>query len=157
MSGKKHYQQGESGSSFTYPMQVANVKQNDYAILKGFPCLVTEITTGKGGKCGHIKAYIIGIDIFTGKKYEELCPILHNIEIPFVKKYELQLIGISDDDYLTLLIENGEIKEDIKLPDDEPQLVEKLKADFDNQKDIIVSIIQAMGQEKVISYREIVN
>ncbi|EAS04501.1 eukaryotic translation initiation factor 5A (macronuclear) [Tetrahymena thermophila SB210] len=156
MSDYKDYQQGESGSSFTYTMQAANIKQNDYAILKGFPCLVTEITTGSLG-CGRKKVFIFGIDIFTGNKYEEFGPILRNMEIPFVKKYELQLIGISDDDYLTLLLENGEIKEDIKLPDDQPQLVEKLKADFDNQKDIIVSIIQAMGQEKVISYREIVN
>ncbi|EAS04499.1 eukaryotic translation initiation factor 5A (macronuclear) [Tetrahymena thermophila SB210] len=157
MSDYEHYDQGESGSSLTYPMQAGNVKKNGYAMLRGFPCRVTEMTTCKAGKHGHAKATIIGIDIFSGKKYEDSCPTSHNMEIPFVKKHEFQLIDISDDDYLTLLLENGETKEDLKLPDDEPQLVEKLRADFDSQKDILVSIISAMGQEKIISYREIVN
>ncbi|KAL4427424.1 hypothetical protein ABPG74_004462 [Tetrahymena malaccensis] len=157
MSDCEHYDQGESGSSFTYPMQAGNVKKNGYAMLRGFPCRVTEMTTCKAGKHGHAKATIIGTDIFTGRKYEDSCPTSHNMEIPFVKKQEYQLIDIADDDYLTLLLENGETKEDLKLPDDEPELVEKLRADFENQKDILVSIISAMGQEKIISYREIAN
>ncbi|KAL4462877.1 hypothetical protein ABPG72_011133 [Tetrahymena utriculariae] len=157
MSDCEYYDLGEAGSSLTYPMQAGNVKKNGYTMLRGFPCRVTEMTTCKAGKHGHAKATIIGIDIFTGRKYEDSCPTSHNMEIPFVKKQEYQLIDIADDDYLTLLLENGETKEDLKLPDDEPQLVEKLRADFENQKDILVSIISAMGLEKVVSNREMSN
>ncbi|KAL4462878.1 hypothetical protein ABPG72_011134 [Tetrahymena utriculariae] len=157
MSEEENFYQGEAGSSLTYPMQAGNIKKNGYAMLRGFPCKVTEMTTCKAGKHGHAKATIIGTDIFTGRKYEDSCPTSHNMEVPFVKKQEYQLMDIADDNYLTLLIENGEKKEDLKLPEDEPQMVEKLKADFESQKDILVSIISAMGQEKIISYREIVN
>ncbi len=57
-------------------------------MLKGFPCKVMEMTTSKAGKHGHAKATIVGVDIFTGKKYEDSCPTSHNMEIPFVKKTE---------------------------------------------------------------------
>ncbi|EAS04502.1 eukaryotic translation initiation factor 5A (macronuclear) [Tetrahymena thermophila SB210] len=157
MSDEENFQQGEAGSSYTYPMQAGNIKKNGYAMLRGFPCKVTEMTTCKAGKHGHAKATIIGVDIFTGRKYEDSCPTSHNMEIPFVKKQEYQLMNIADDNYLTLLLENGETKEDLKLPENELQMVEKLRSDFECQKDILISIIQAMGQEKMISYREIVN
>lgn len=154
MSEEDNFQQGEAGSSHTYPMQAGNVKKNAYAMLKGFPCRVVEMTTSKAGKHGHAKATIVGVDIFSGKKHEDSCPTSHNMEIPFVKKNEYQLIDIAEDGYVTLLLENGETKEDLKLPEDEPEMVEKMRADFSAEKDILVSVISAMGQEKIISYRE---
>ena len=36
------------------------------------------------------EAHIIGIDIFTGKKMEDLVPSSHTTSVPFVKKEELQ-------------------------------------------------------------------
>jgi len=98
-------------------------------MLKDMPCRVVEMTTSKAGKHGHAKATIVGIDIFTSKKYEDSCPTSHNMEVPFVKKNEYQLLDIADDGFVTLLLENGETKEDLKLPTDEPEMVEKLVAD----------------------------
>jgi len=145
---------GDAGSSLVYPMQAGNIKKGAYAMLKGNPCKVNEMTTSKAGKHGHAKATIVGTDIFTGKKYEDSCPTSHNMEIPFVKKNEYQLIDIAADDYVTLLLDNGETKEDLKLPTDDDELVSKLRADFAGDKDILLSVISAMGQEKIVSYRE---
>lgn len=123
-------------------------------MLKGFPCKVIEMTTSKAGKHGHAKATIVGIDIFTGKKHEDSCPTSHNMEIPFVKKNEYQVLDIQPDGFVSLLLESGETKEDLKLPTDEYELVERLCADFAAEKELIVSVITAMGQEKIVSYRE---
>lgn len=151
---EQNFEKGEAGSSHCYPCQAGNIKKNAYAMLKGFPCRVVEMTTSKAGKHGHAKATIVGIDIFTGKKHEDSCPTSHNMEVPFVKKIELPMIDIADDGFVTLLLENGETKEDLKLPADEAELSEKIKEEFQSGKDLLVTIINAMGLEKIVSYRE---
>ena len=56
-------------------------------------------STSKTGKHGHAKAKITGLDIFTGKKYQELCPSTHNMNIPFVTRNEWTLNFIDEDGY----------------------------------------------------------
>lgn len=114
------------------------------------------MSTSKAGKHGHAKATIIGIDIFTNKKYEDSCPSTHNMEAPEVKKNEYQLIDIQEDGFVTLLLDDGTTKEDLKLPEgeDEAEVMNKLKADFAAEKSLLVTVISAMGKEKIIAYRE---
>jgi translation initiation factor 5A len=149
------FAQGEAGASHCYPSQAGNVKKNGYCMLQGFPCKVTEMSTSKAGKHGHAKATIVGVDIFTGKKYEDSAPTSHNVEIPFVRKNEYTLIDIADDGFITLLTDGGETKEDLKLPEDDAEEVNRLKEEFAAGKDILVTVMSAMGKEKVISHREV--
>ncbi len=83
------FQTGDAGASLTVPIQAGNIKKGAYAMLQGNPCRVVDMSTSKAGKHGHAKATIVGIDIFTGKKYEDSCPSTHNMETPVVKKNEL--------------------------------------------------------------------
>merc|ERR1712232_81232 len=69
------------------------LRKGSHVMLKGHPCKVAEISTPKTGKHGHAKAHIVGLDIFTSKKYEDLCPTSHNLEVPFVKRTEYQLLN----------------------------------------------------------------
>ena len=47
------------------------------------------------------------------------------------------------------------MKEDLKLPEEnEPELCAKIKEEFNNDKDLLLTVLSAMGQEKVISHRE---
>ena len=78
-----------------------------------------EITTSKTGKHGHAKANITGIDIFTDKKYEDSAPTSHNIDVPNVTRKDYTLIDIQSDGFLSLMLEDGTTREDLKLPTDE--------------------------------------
>lgn len=68
------------------------------------------------------------------------------MDVPHVKREDYQLTDISDDGFLTLMSDNGEIREDLKLP--EGELGNSLRSDFDNGKDLLVSIIDYIYKAK---------
>jgi translation initiation factor 5A len=107
---------GESGASATFPMQCSALRKNGFVLMKERPCKIVEMSTSKTGKHGHAKVNLVGIDIFTGKKYEDVCPSTHNMAVPTVTRQEYVLMDISDDGFVSLLLENGETRDDIKLP-----------------------------------------
>ena len=73
------------------------------------------------------------------------------MEVPVVKRNEFQLLDI-DDGYLSLMNNDGDMKEDVRAP--EGELGEKLQSDFDDGKELIVTIVSAMEEEACISYKE---
>ncbi|ODV61676.1 translation initiation factor eIF5A [Ascoidea rubescens DSM 1968] len=152
MSANDHeFEAAHAGASTTYPMQCSALRKNGFVVIKGRPCKIVDMSTSKTGKHGHAKVHLVAIDIFTGKKLEDLSPSTHNMLVPIVKRNEYQLIDI-DDGYLSLMDSEGETKDDVKLP--ESDLGQKLEADFDDGKDLSVTIISAMGEEACISYKE---
>lgn len=151
----RYIEGGESGASKTRPVQAGAVKKNGFVMLKGHPCKVVEYSTSKTGKHGHAKAHIVGLDIFTGKKYEDVCPTSHNMEEPVVKRTEFQVLSISDDGFVSLLTENGTTKDDITLSDDpEDSVALQLKKLYDDGKDVLATVISAMGNEKIVAVKE---
>merc|ERR1712154_692522 len=136
---------GNVGSLF-YPAQCSSIKKNHHVVIKEHPCKVVETSTSKTGKHGHAKVHMVGIDIFTGKKLEEICPSTHNMDVPNVTRTEYPLLDISDDDFLSLMLPDGSTKEDLRLPAGETG--EKIRELFDQGKEVIVGVLSAMGYEE---------
>ena len=118
------------------------------------------MSTSKTGKHGHAKVHLVALDIFTGglfcyncyicyiwvetgfyvlfagKKLEDICPSTHNMEVPNVKRKDFQLIGL-DDDFLSLMDDNGDTRDDLKCPED--AIGDEIKAAIEKETDILVS------------------
>ncbi|TDG47347.1 hypothetical protein AWZ03_006206 [Drosophila navojoa] len=139
----------DSGASKTYPMQCSALRKNGFVMLKGRPCKIVDMSTSKTGKHGHAKVHMVGIDIFTQKKYEDICPSTHNMDVPQVKREDYQLTDISDDGFLTLMSDNGDIREDLKVP--EGDLGGLLRAEFEEGKELLCTVLAACGEECVIA------
>merc|ERR1712059_198343 len=104
------------------------------------PCKIVEMGTSKTGKHGHAKVHMVALDIFTGKKLEDICPSTHNMEVPNVKRKDYQLIGMDD---------TGDTREDLKCP--EGDIGAEITAAIENETDILVTCLSAVGEECVIA------
>ncbi|CAG8586909.1 880_t:CDS:2 [Diversispora eburnea] len=63
-----------------------------------------------------------------------LSPSTHNMDVPNVTRVEYQLLNI-DDGFLSLMTSDGSTKDDVR-------------------KELLITIISAMGEEAAISYKE---
>ncbi|KAJ3483836.1 hypothetical protein NLI96_g6043 [Meripilus lineatus] len=73
------------------------------------------------------------------------------MDVPNVFRNEYQLVNV-DDGFLNLMSQDGNSKDDVKVP--EGELGKQIEDDFDAGKDLLVTIISAMGEEQAISYKE---
>ncbi|ROW09634.1 hypothetical protein VMCG_02670 [Cytospora schulzeri] len=147
------FDSADAGASLTFPMQCSALRKNGFVCIKNRPCKIVDMSTSKTGKHGHAKVHLVAIDIFTGKKLEDLCPSTHNMDVPNVSRREYQLLDISDDDFLSLMTDDGDTKDDVKVPDGE--IGEKIIRLFKTEeKDTNVVILTAMGEEAAVEAKE---
>jgi len=145
------FQTGDAGASSTYPQQCSALRKNGYVMLKNRPCKIMEMSTSKTGKHGHAKVHMVGIDIFTGKKYEDICPSTHNMSVPNVKRVEYSVIDIDNEGYVSMMDDSSDTRSDIKLP--EGDLGTEIRAKFESGDAIKVTVLQALGEEAIMSYK----
>merc|ERR1719244_786932 len=146
------FEGGDSGAAATYPQQCSALRKNGYVVIKNRPCKIVEMSTSKTGKHGHAKVHMVGIDVFTNKKYEDICPSTHNMNVPNVTRKDYQLIDINDG-FLSLLDDAGEAKEDLKLP--EGEVGEEITKRLDADEGIMVTVMSAMGEEKAVGVKQL--
>jgi translation initiation factor 5A len=154
----EEFEQVDAGASDTYPLSAGNIKKNGYMVFNGRPAKVVDYSTAKTGKHGHAKASITGVDIFNGKKYEDSVPSSHNVEVPILKRTEWNCIAVDGDGFLTLMdSKTGNTRSDLKLPDeteDDADLSKRLQEAVEEGRDINVTVLAAMGIEKIVEFKE---
>ncbi|XP_078693700.1 uncharacterized protein LOC144923207 [Branchiostoma floridae x Branchiostoma belcheri] len=139
-------------TSTTYPSQCAYLEKGGYVMLEGRPCKIVEITIAKAGKHGSAKVDLVGTDLFTGKTIEVVSASTMNMDCPIVYRTEYQLINVANG-FLTLMDDNGDTRDDIKLPDgDLGKEISTCIADEDN--DYLVCVLKACGEEIAISFKK---
>ena len=151
------FEQGDSGSAGIEKIQAGCLKIGSLVMIKGHPCKVVSFSTAKTGKHGAAKAMVTGIDIFSSNKYECTFSTSENVDAPVVVRKEYTLNFIDDEGFMTLMNESGDLKEDLKLPEEEwlKDVSEKCRQILDAaSNECLVTVVSAMGNEKLISVRE---
>ncbi|PNW86833.1 hypothetical protein CHLRE_02g097400v5 [Chlamydomonas reinhardtii] len=150
------FESADAGASLTYPQQAGTVRKNGYLVISGHPCKVVDVSTSKTGKHGHAKCNFVAIDIFTGKKYEEMTPSSHNVDVPNISRKEYTVIDITDEGIVSMMDESGNTRDDMFLPtgtDESDKLAEIMKEHWANDKEMAVTVVKAMGQEMINSVK----
>ncbi|MGW6536083.1 translation initiation factor IF-5A [Streptomyces sp. NPDC055051] len=118
-----------------------DVRKGGYVLLKDRPCKVVEASVGKDS------VHVVGIDVFTGKKYEDIVKATENLQAPVVTHTDFQLIDI-DGDSMTLLNDDGETKE-LPLSADE-DVKKEILAKYENGETFLVTVVSATGKEEAV-------
>ncbi len=121
--------------------------------MKGRPAKVSSVSTSKTGKHGHAKCNFVAIDIFNGKKYEDIIPSTHNAHVPFVKRGEYTIVDINSEGFVSLMDENGAVREDIKLPEWPDNMARELREAFDTGKTVLCTLMSAMAIEQIVQFK----
>ncbi|KAF0979781.1 hypothetical protein FDP41_000934 [Naegleria fowleri] len=137
--------------SHTHPVQVGTLKKGGYVVIQGRACKIDDFSTSKPGKHGSAKMHLVGIDLFTGKKYEVVAPTSANIDAPYVAKKEYPLMDVSEDGYLTVLTDTGDERCDIQVQNSE--LLNRIKSAFGEDQEVRIMTISAMGMEQVVDMK----
>ncbi|KAL8571080.1 hypothetical protein ACOMHN_010541 [Nucella lapillus] len=157
MCDDDQFESTDSGASQTFPKQCSALRKNEHVVVKGHPCKIVEMSTSKTGKHGHAKVHLVALDVFTGKKYEDICPSTHNMSCPVVTRNEYTVVSI-DKEYLTLMDDVGNCREDLKCPGQDSDVftqmrerTEKLQSDGET---FMVTVLKAMGEEQVVGIKQ---
>mmetsp|Transcript_35379 Transcript_35379/g.117244 ORF Transcript_35379/g.117244 Transcript_35379/m.117244 type:complete len:167 (-) Transcript_35379:390-890(-) len=158
------FESTESGASESYPIEAGQIRKGGFIMIKGRPCKVSDVTSSKTGKHGHAKCHFVAIDIFTGKKIEDLVPASHTTYAPFVKKIEYQAMDVDEDGFITVLDAEGNTREDLKIPEAMPQpppgadeLSKKIREHLADEKDFYVVVQAACGTEQIMDIKIMTN
>jgi len=140
------------------PQKCSSLRKNGHVLLgsgeptEQHPCKIVDMSTSKTGKHGGAKVHLVGIDIFTEKKYEQIAGSTDNVNVPIINRADFQLVDIEEDDTVHVLDSNGDMKSEYRLPnlcDSDIVLAANIKEAFDGEKEVTVTITSSMGTDAI--------
>lgn len=152
-SDEETFESVDAGASNCTPIEAGSVRAGGFLVIKGRASKVVDVSKAKVGKHGAAKCHFVGIDIFNQKKYEQICPASAQLAQPIVTRVEYTLVDISDDGYLSLMAKDNSMRDDLKVPSD-ADLAKKLRDRLDDDKETMVTILGAMGEEHCVDLKD---
>jgi translation initiation factor 5A len=105
--GEDDFDTADSGAANCVPIAGGDVRKGGFLLMKGKPCKVVDCSKAKVGKHGAAKCQFVGVDIFTGKKLESICPASFSCSEPIVTKLEYVLCDVTEDGFLSLMAKDN--------------------------------------------------
>lgn len=104
---------------------VQKLKENQYIVIDGEPCVIKSTEHSKAGKHGHAKVRIMCIGLFDGSKRSLAVVSGHQVEVPEILKGNAQ-INFIEENLINIMDLQTYESMSVEWPKDE-QLVGKLK------------------------------
>ncbi|KAL8765070.1 MAG: hypothetical protein Q9209_007731 [Squamulea sp. 1 TL-2023] len=101
------------------------------------------------------------LDILTGKKYNELCPMDHIVQVPTVVRKEYLVGDVTDEGFLSLFDQHNPdvTRDDVRAPVRESELGERVLKMWEKVSDregqMWVTVLATMGLEIVGGVKEV--
>ena len=149
-------------SSLTYPQDANLLRVNSYIMHQNSPCKIVHLSKSKTGKHGGAKISFTVKGLFDDKRADGFVMSYDKVECPLIKKHEFYVMDVEaaneENDFkpfLSLMNEDdGSTRQDIRL--DSEELIEKVyKAVVEDEKDVLVNVVQAMEKNRVVSFKMI--
>ncbi|XP_064596550.1 eukaryotic translation initiation factor 5A-1-like [Liolophura sinensis] len=135
----------------TFPVRCSSLRKNGFVMIKGHPCKIVDMSTSAPGKHGHAKIHLVGFDVFTKKRYEDVHPATHNIDVPEIRKCEMQLVSIGYEGAMAVMDDNGYLQHHLNLPGG--PLGTDIREKYDAGDYVMIVVLKALGQEAVHGYK----
>ena len=137
-------------------VEAGKLTKGDYVMIGDKPCRVFKVSKAKPGKHGSAKAIITAVGIIDNKKVEKTYPTYESLKAPKLKRTEYFCNYMDDEGYLQLQMDSGEMKEDVKLSEQEQmkEVNDNIKKFLEEEKDILVTVLEVVGQEIPCAVRE---
>lgn len=144
---------GDAEMSLTKPVKASALRKNGYVMLHGFPCKIVDMLTSRPGKHGHAKIHIVGLDLVTGKKYEDISPSTHTMKVPISDRKEYLVVDMGRDGILALMDDGGYVRHDISVDDVDMRknIADKLAKQED--QDVMVTVLKVLDKELVMAVK----
>ncbi|KAJ6553974.1 hypothetical protein DFH09DRAFT_1366049 [Mycena vulgaris] len=152
-----------AGADGTFPVRVSALRRGHAVVIKGRPTRIFDLSSSRAGY--GVKAHIIALDIFTGKKLEDIISTTARTQAPMLTTREYTLINIDaptgmlsllplapDDDTTPF---DTAPNDAIDLPRFPAGLAARLQTAFARGGELRVTTVAAMGEEQVVEFAEV--
>lgn len=96
-----------------------SLKVGSLVDIEGFPCKITSLDHSKPGKHGSAKIRIVGVDVFTDRKYNLLLSGGDEAKSPIIERGNAQVVADLGDSYQIMDLQSYETKDAPKPKEDE--------------------------------------